>query len=1083
MVSSRPRNLRLAVVQLDVVPQARKLGLWEPAEPRMAEITSAGPEDRQRLSVGGIFAESGPAVYQHVQDMLTDAIMARLREILDFTEHHHADVVVFPEYAIPVGCVTYLMERSAGSAIVAGVGRIRNAEDARMLGLPGPTSSTENLVERNVSILAHQGNVRVITKRYLAEQEDAAEGNGPVVETLQLAGGEVRLGVAVCLDYLRSEDMMRDERAQIVCIPAYTSTVDPFRPDAPRDHVRLFANCAQHGGSSIMLPGLANNPLGDRIGVRPIADRHEAVVMAEYDRYPTRPTSFATPANKLILRSQILEEGSDSETLFGRLNALFGQSPSDRPLTITNLVADAKQMPGSPGPLAEGLDELGMSLRQEMTDQYLLTLTRTQLVVEEGNRPAEIRLRQADYVWEQLNLRYQRDPKGGLGRALDFYQSTHANRLIFDRNSYVDRVLRRYQGGTGALPPTSERYGLDQRHLNATDEEIRRWIENVKNLWGRQASNRVSRLDVVSRWFIQADDDLQKKPYYSDMQWWRDQIRAAASAAIYEGSDYPHEPAASKPLLGPSLENGPSTPVSSAGETGTAGEPGNVVTSVPMPIGLRARELIDRLVLEWRVVHGTSDNVRFIVIREAISPGESRQWTTRWPTVEDDDPPPGHPLVYRVQSEDEHTRVRSESAELRDVFFIPPLADFEAMQARDGRVVGHWRAHPALFETRVVRLPAGEEADQANSVPIQSHRDGFEDKEPPVGQHRYYVEPRYRGPRGQIVHPQRQAFFDVQVAERPPVPQLTIDGSWVPGEAAVSFRWNELPPGVSMVLRRATVEPAGQTGDSLTIEEVMRTGEPAGTNVAVSGTAATVELPAGRWIIVPFTGAGNLAVRGTGLTIDIIPPVTDADVTRNGPDVDVTWIWPNGLRLTEVIWNSGGTTTRQEVTFSDFERRGCVSFKRGEAAEISIKGLVRSGREVLISAPVTVAVPAQTPTISFKIRHLRPGQLLETSPVRIHGLRWWCARRRVIITADLPCAGMHVEICLRSSKPADPVVLEVAQELQLGPGLARELVIILPKLESTDRNYYLFCRVKKSPGPVRIDNFNSMGREVRPCFG
>ena len=155
-------------------------------------------------------------------------------------------------------------------------------------------------------------------------------GTGPITRTLRLGTREVRLGVAVCMDYLRCEETVREQAAEILCIPAYTGTVTPFRPDAPRDHVRLLANCARYGGSTIMTTGLANDALGDNLGVRPVARGHEAIIMIEFDRFRPRPEGLNTPLNRLVLRSEIIEQGSSPHNLLGRLEALPDRPESSR---------------------------------------------------------------------------------------------------------------------------------------------------------------------------------------------------------------------------------------------------------------------------------------------------------------------------------------------------------------------------------------------------------------------------------------------------------------------------------------------------------------------------------------------------------------------------------------------------------------------------------------------------------------------------------------------------------------------------------------------------------------------------------
>ena len=431
---------------------------------------------------------------------------------------------MFPEYAIPVACLPVLLENSADRAIVAGLGFIRNADDAGALRDAGADQSAGELIERNASVLVHNGRITVVTKRSRAENEDMEPGTGPITTTLRLGTREVRLGVAVCMDYLRREDEVREQAADFLCIPAYTNNLAPFRPDAPRDHVRLLANCARHGGSTIMTTGLANDALGNNLGVRPVAAGHEAIIMIEFDRFRQSPRGLNTPANRLVLRSEITERGSSPHDLLGRLQALLDRPDRGQGLTLTELAADSSSLRGSTGPFAEALGELESSLRQRLNDQDLIGIARSHLVVAPGNLPDAVRNEQAHLVWNELHAIQQRDVRKALGAALDLYRPTEpARRIVFDPNDYIERVLRQQRAGT-PLPPVGIRYALDERHRDVPDGELTKWVERIVELWERQAAQGIRNVAEVCERFLAADTKLRGSPSYTDPRWWREQI-------------------------------------------------------------------------------------------------------------------------------------------------------------------------------------------------------------------------------------------------------------------------------------------------------------------------------------------------------------------------------------------------------------------------------------------------------------------------------------------------------------------------------------------------------------------------------
>lgn len=407
------RRLRLCVVQLDGLPHARTAeNLWLPAEPL---YESGLPGD---LSAAQLFSNAYPAVYTGIQDLSTSAARACLTELLAFLHLQAADVVVFPEYLVPLGCLELLREFSADRAVVAGLGFVRNhTEAAALVELAETGWRGEDLVHRNVSVLLHDRRVHLVTKLSLADGEIATAGRGVEVRELTLRGRQVRLAVAVCKDYLMWESTATAQRADIVCVPANSPTTTPFQPDAPRDHVRLLANAARHGGSQIIVPAL-EGPLVTKLGVEPIPAGFQAVILVEYDRHPQKPTALANPANSLTLRAQVIGAAETAErAVLAELAELTITTPAAE---LHKQLADLRARLSLSGPLAQALDAYGMHLAQDFdTDKELHDLLCTHLAVGGGGRVV-VRGRQAQFIAAELR---RLDAEGGqFGAARDCYQ-------------------------------------------------------------------------------------------------------------------------------------------------------------------------------------------------------------------------------------------------------------------------------------------------------------------------------------------------------------------------------------------------------------------------------------------------------------------------------------------------------------------------------------------------------------------------------------------------------------------------------------------------------------------------------------
>jgi hypothetical protein len=421
--------LRLGIVQIDAVPQAMsEYGrLWGPAEP-----LASSADFSEALSTSRFFAAAAGAnarnILSRIHSIATIEMKQLLSEILAFVDEQDADVMVFPEYLVPVECMELLVGYSRQRVLVAGLGIIRNKDEAERV-LDGAVSGwrSDDLVGRNVSVLVENERVHVVTKKYLSEREVAEPGQGPVLVEVTLRGRPVRLGVAVCMDYLRSGDAMLADGPDIVCIPACTPTVKPFLPDSPRDYVRLIANCGRYGGSTIVAPALRGSPFTDQMGVKAIGPGSAAIVMIEHDRFQQQPTGLVSTENRLILRSEIIDRAGPDEVAVGAARELAElresrgwTTSSDLPEQIGRWLQHLK----SAGPLRDCLEEFRNALALELDDEALYSVLSTHLPVASRLDEPVIRARQARFVVQRVGeLIASRLETPPLGSFLDAYKA------------------------------------------------------------------------------------------------------------------------------------------------------------------------------------------------------------------------------------------------------------------------------------------------------------------------------------------------------------------------------------------------------------------------------------------------------------------------------------------------------------------------------------------------------------------------------------------------------------------------------------------------------------------------------------
>jgi hypothetical protein len=372
-------------------------------------------------------------------------VRARLGPVLGFLREQAADVIVFPEYAIPQGCLDVLREHADGRAIVAGLGYVRNRKLAEQLAALDPSFAVHEVERRNVAVVVAGDRVHLVTKRHRAKGERMEAGRGASVVEVPLAGGTVRLGVAICIDFLKEDHRLLEERADVACVPARTRDTGSFL-GSPRDFPRVFANDAGTGRSTIVLPQI-ESPFTDRDKVRPAAGGVETVIVVEYHGYPQQPTPLGREPNRLVCRSEIVED--DDAERRRVLSEVGGLSTEDDESTILRIIAPragGRQHPH--GPFGETLAEIRSLINHQHDLHGMLDFVTRCAVVPAGGRSAALRGRQAQWVLDRLHGMSRR-PKGA-GQAEDAYSD-----LIDDRTAATAPPRPRPEPPPVVAPPAA----------------------------------------------------------------------------------------------------------------------------------------------------------------------------------------------------------------------------------------------------------------------------------------------------------------------------------------------------------------------------------------------------------------------------------------------------------------------------------------------------------------------------------------------------------------------------------------------------------------------------------------------------
>ena len=195
--------------------------------------------------------------------------------------------------------------------IVAGMGIVRPTD------LDLPNSPLRGILKpySNCAVVVGPSLIDVVTKQYPSEGEWMEQGTGARTFEVTVRGRAIRLGVAICTDYIHLGHTFGMEGAHldVVAVPALSRTSAVFEPDEPRDFVRAIANHATYGGSRVLLPRPSGAAFSDEAGTLPLVADAEGVVVVDFDRFVTAPRSTFATRNRVVAMAAVLASPSELE--------------------------------------------------------------------------------------------------------------------------------------------------------------------------------------------------------------------------------------------------------------------------------------------------------------------------------------------------------------------------------------------------------------------------------------------------------------------------------------------------------------------------------------------------------------------------------------------------------------------------------------------------------------------------------------------------------------------------------------------------------------------------------------------------
>ncbi|GAA2806601.1 hypothetical protein [Saccharopolyspora taberi] len=256
-------------------------------------------------------------------------------------------------------------------------------------------------------------------------------------------------------------------------------------------------------------------------------------------------------------------------------------------------------------------------------------------------------------------------------------------------------------------------------------------------------------------------------------------------------------------------------------------------------------------------------------------------------------------------------------------------------------------------------------------------------------------------------------------------------------EGAVQANWKVHPDTIAVdVLRR------DGSGDA----SVATTGTTSFRDSGADRGSGSAYLLTARYRRSDGTDGESTAVRvesSTSRRAPTLPPMTGLEFRRFGPELVLSWTWPERARVAEVAWTDADGSGHRRLTRQEYQASGGCRIEPGRGlVRVRVSGVAEDG--AAWSSPVEIDVRDLPPHIGYTVRRRSLPLLGGTA--------------RVTLTADQPVPTCAVLVVVARGRvmPVRPgdgqVVHRLEQEFR--PGEPVEVSVRLPKLR---RPYWLRC--------------------------
>ncbi len=373
---------------------------------------------------------------------------------------------------------------------------------------------------------------------------------------------------------------------------------------------------------------------------------------------------------------------------------------------------------------------------------------------------------------------------------------------------------------------------------------------------------------------------------------------------------------------------------------------------------------------------------------------------------------------------------------------LPPVHNVQLTAEQDA-VEGRWQVHPDVLAVEVRRGTGAAGA----AVPAAG-KTMFRDSDVADGaDHLYTLVAQYRRSDGSEARSAAVVARTTRRGQAPPVSALTL--SAVPAErgSRIAITWRQ-PVDAEVTVRRASAPCSWEFGTEVPLVTLAGYGEEVSGFPAEDGDwrTLTADVPAGHFWYVPFTLSPSGAVCGQDAQLGIALPVAGLRHQRLGPEVVLSWSWPEQVGTAEIRWRTRTDSGRNLLTRQQYVDAGGCRIRTGTGqVDVQVRSVVASEGGECLSAAAELTVADLPPAVRYTVEMMRR-PLIGGGTVRVR------------LTADQPVGRATVLVVVAPGlvmprRPSDgQVVLRSQQDLTAGDEV--ELTAALPRLR---KPYWVRC--------------------------